>query len=50
DSILAKIPEATLTHYDEFRQCLGCGQIYWQGAHWKKIEKTLKAARQALEK
>ncbi|UCE43496.1 MAG: Mut7-C RNAse domain-containing protein [Candidatus Bathyarchaeota archaeon] len=49
NSILVKIPEATSTYYDEFWECLGCEQIYWRGSHWKRIEKTLKAARQALK-
>ena len=50
DEIVDRIPEATSTHYDEFWDCPGCGQIYWQGSHWKRIEKTLREARQALEK
>jgi len=49
DKILNRIPEGTLTHYNEFWECRGCGQIYWRGSHWKRIEKTLKEARQALE-
>ena len=46
--IVDRIPKATSTHYDKFWDCPGCGQIYWQGSHWKKIEKTLREARQAL--
>jgi len=45
DKILDRIPEATSTYYDEFWECLGCGQIYWQGSHWRRIETTLKKAR-----
>ncbi|MFB3765165.1 MAG: Mut7-C RNAse domain-containing protein [Methanotrichaceae archaeon] len=22
--------------------CKGCGKLYWQGSHWKRIEETLK--------
>jgi hypothetical protein len=47
DRILDRIPGATSTYYDEFWECLGCGQVYWRGSHWKRIEKTLKEARQA---
>ena len=50
DEIVDRIPEATSTYYDEFWECRGCGQIYWRGSHWKRIEKTLEEARQALEK
>lgn len=49
DSVISRIPETTSTYYDEFWECPNCNQIYWQGAHWKRIEKTLKAARQALK-
>ncbi len=43
-----QIPEATSTHYNNFWKCPQCGQVYWQGAHWKKIEKTLKEANDRL--
>lgn len=34
----------TLANYDDFWKCPKCGKIYWQGAHWKGIRKTLKKA------
>ncbi len=49
DKILDRIPETTATYYNEFWECPSCGQIYWQGAHWKRIEKTLKEAKRALK-
>jgi len=49
EKILDRIPHATSTHYNEFWECAGCGQIYWRGSHWKRIERTLKEARQALK-
>jgi len=48
-SIVHRIPETTSSNYSQFWQCQGCGQVYWQGAHWKKIDKTLKEARAELE-
>ena len=42
------VPEATFRYYDEFWKCVGCGKVYWQGAHWKRIEKTLEEARSRL--
>lgn len=42
-----KIPSSTSSNYDEFWQCQGCGQVYWRGAHWKRIEKTLTEAKKA---
>jgi len=49
DEVVDRILEATSTYYDEFWECPGCGQVYWRGSHWKKIERTLKEARQALK-
>jgi len=41
-----KVEKSTFTHYNEFWECQKCGQIYWQGAHWKRIRKTLEGARE----
>jgi uncharacterized protein with PIN domain len=49
EDVVHQIPELTSTYYDEFWKCLGCGQVYWRGAHWKKIEKTLEEANSKLE-
>jgi len=49
DEVVDRIPEATSTFYDDFWECSGCGQVYWRGSHWMRIEKTLKKARQALK-
>lgn len=46
ENVVDKVPENTLTHYGEFWQCPKCGQIYWKGAHWTKIKKTLENAKQ----
>ena len=40
----------TYAHYDKFWKCPNCGQIYWQGAHWKQINNTLNEAQKKLEK
>jgi len=49
EKILEKIPKTTASNYDEFWLCPGCSQVYWRGAHWKRIEKTLKEAKLTLE-
>lgn len=48
--VLNSIPAATATYYDEFWRCPGCGQVYWQGSHWKRIEETLKDAKEILQR
>jgi len=47
--VIKKIPLTTSSYYNEFWECPGCQQVYWRGAHWKKIEKTLIEARKTLE-
>lgn len=36
----------TYRYYDRFWRCPNCGQVYWQGAHWKQIIGTLMRAQQ----
>jgi uncharacterized protein with PIN domain len=47
--VINKIPKTTSSYYSEFWECPKCQQVYWQGAHWKRIEKTLMEARKTLE-
>jgi len=44
-----KVEKNTFEHYDEFWKCPKCGQIYWQGAHWTRIRRTLEVAQEILE-
>jgi len=48
DKILERIPKTTASHYDEFWLCPNCSQVYWRGAHWKRIENTLEEAKVRL--
>jgi uncharacterized protein with PIN domain len=41
-----ELKENTYKYYENFWKCPDCSQIYWQGAHWKQILKTLKQAKQ----
>jgi uncharacterized protein with PIN domain len=41
-----ELEQNTFTYYDRFWKCPNCGQIYWQGAHWKQITQTLNQAQQ----
>jgi len=46
--VVGKVPKTTASYDNEFWECPGCGQVYWQGAHWKRINKTLREAKQKL--
>lgn len=48
EKVVGRVPKTTASYYHEFWECPGCGQIYWQGAHWKRISKTLREAKQTL--
>jgi len=50
ERIVDKVEKSTYAHYDEFWQCPECKQVYWQGAHWKKIRETLEMAKENLER
>lgn len=37
-----RVPARSLIWTDEFQRCTRCGQVYWRGTHWRRIE-ALKA-------
>jgi len=45
-----KVERNTFEHYKEFWECPICRQIYWRGAHWTRIRKTLDAVRNRSQK
>ncbi|MEM3579794.1 MAG: Mut7-C RNAse domain-containing protein [Candidatus Bathyarchaeia archaeon] len=46
ENVRGKVEETTYAYYNEFWQCPKCGQIYWQGAHWARIRRTLETAKE----
>ena len=50
EKLAETVEKSTFEHYSEFWQCSKCGQIYWQGAHWTRIKKSLETARTILQK
>jgi len=44
-----RVPPATFRLHNEFWECPRCGQIYWQGSHWEKINRTLLEARRRMK-
>jgi len=41
NEILHLLEHKTRLYYDKFRKCSGCGQIYWKGSHFLRIEDFL---------
>ena len=50
EQLIGELEKNTFTYYDKFWKCPNCGQVYWQGAHWKQINNTIKEAQAKLEK
>lgn len=42
--ILKDVPSGTAKFHERFWRCPKCHKVYWQGAHWKNIIKTLEKA------
>lgn len=45
EAVASKVPEMSYKKFKEFWICPNCGQVYWQGSHWKDIYRTLKEIR-----
>ena len=43
--IINKLEPLTKIHYDQFRRCPGCQQIYWSGSHFAKLQKRIEEIR-----
>jgi uncharacterized protein len=41
EQLKEELQPGTYANYDKFWKCPNCGQVYWQGAHWKQIQQTL---------
>jgi uncharacterized protein with PIN domain len=39
--VIGKLAPLTKIYYERFRRCTGCGQIYWAGSHFSKLQKWL---------
>ncbi len=42
EAVYDRLPPGTRRHYDEFRQCDTCGQIYWKGSHYRCMRRFVK--------
>jgi uncharacterized protein with PIN domain len=39
--VIEKLEPLTKIYYKQFRRCIGCGQIYWPGSHFEKLQKRI---------
>jgi uncharacterized protein len=43
EAVRDRIPPRTYRWLDEYFVCGGCGQLFWRGTHWQRIQKQLQA-------
>jgi uncharacterized protein len=41
ESVKDRIPPRTYRWLDEYFQCRSCGQLFWNGTHWRRIRERL---------
>src|SRR5438876_304809 len=46
--VIEKLEPLTRIHYEQFRRCAGCGQIYWPGSHFDKLRARIEGIRAIL--
>jgi uncharacterized protein with PIN domain len=47
-NIIGQLEPLTKIYYDQFRRCPGCGQVYWSGSHFEKLQKRIETIRERL--
>ena len=46
--VLGRLEPLTKIYYDQFRRCRGCGQVYWSGSHFEKLQKRIEIIRSCV--
>jgi hypothetical protein len=41
EKVIGQLEPLTKIYYNEFHRCTGCGQVYWSGSHFTKLQKRL---------
>lgn len=49
ENVWSQLEPLTKIYYDEFRRCGGCGQVYWSGSHFEKLQRRIETIRSRLE-
>jgi uncharacterized protein len=46
--VFGQLEPLTKIYYEQFRRCSGCGQVYWSGSHFGKLQKRIETIRSRL--
>jgi uncharacterized protein with PIN domain len=49
EAIIDQLPEKTKLEINEFHRCSCCGQIYWKGAHFERIQQFIEGVLNSQE-
>jgi uncharacterized protein with PIN domain len=44
-----RLPPSVAASHCEFKQCSGCGRVYWPGSHWNRLRARVDAIARRLE-
>jgi uncharacterized protein with PIN domain len=48
EKVISQLEPLTKLYYDEFRRCTACGQVYWSGSHFEKLQKRIETIQSRL--
>jgi uncharacterized protein with PIN domain len=46
--VMEQLEPLTKLYYEQFRRCAGCGQVYWPGSHFEKLQARIAELRRRL--
>jgi uncharacterized protein with PIN domain len=46
--VFDQLEPLTKIYYEQFRRCRGCGQVYWSGSHFEKLQERIETIRSRL--
>ena len=49
ETVLDQLEPLTRLHYEEFHRCAACGQIYWKGSHFERMQALLSRLLEKLD-
>ena len=41
DAVVDRLPDKVRGFYDRFKRCAGCGRVYWEGTHYRRMRAIL---------
>ena len=44
EEVRDRVPPYVFQTQDEFKECPGCGKVYWRGTHWRNMKRELARA------